>query len=124
VRAETIDLNPDNGRAFDASVRQDAATGAVTLSVVPKLDLQMSIDHAVLGDTPPVYDITRVLLDGSVRGSPTTSQIQVATGSFSLTTSPAGHGFTAAAGQCVTSSIATDATTGQTFTQWTVGACP
>lgn len=64
VPAEAVDLNPDDGRTLDASLTQDAATGAITLAVTPKLDLQRTIDHAVLGDTPPVYDVTCVVLDG------------------------------------------------------------
>jgi hypothetical protein len=122
VRAQTIDLNPQDGRAFNATVSHDAATDTDTLAITPKLDLQMSADHAVLGDARPVYDVTRVLLDGSLRGGATTGQIAV-TGSFSVTTNPAGHGFTATAGQCVTDTDAIDPTTGTSFTQWTVGAC-
>jgi hypothetical protein len=77
----------------------------------------------VLGDTPPVYDVMRVLLDGSLRGSDASTQVEVATGSFSLATSPAGHGFTASAGQCVTSTDVIDTATGRSYTQYTVGAC-
>jgi hypothetical protein len=123
VRAESIDLNPQDGRAFDVAVSRDAATGTDTLTVTPKLDLQMTVDHAVLGDQPPVYDITRVLLDGSLRSSDASSQVQVTTGSFSIQTNPTGHGFTAAAGQCVTDSDAIDPTSGSSFVQWTVGTC-
>ncbi|TMQ07098.1 MAG: hypothetical protein E6J90_09485 [Deltaproteobacteria bacterium] len=123
VRAETIDLNPQDGRAFDATVSVDAATSKETIAVTPRLDLQVSVDHAVLGDTPPVYDITRVQLEGSVRTSDASNQIEVVTGSFGFTTNPAGHGFSASAGQCVTSSSAVDAATGRSYTQYTVGAC-
>jgi hypothetical protein len=121
--AQTIDLNPENGRAFDMTVSHDPATGADTLTVTPVLDLQRTVDHAVLGDPTPVYDTTRVLLDGSLRGSDTSDQVEVLTGSFSITTNPANHGFTATAGQCVTSSDAIDPGTGASFTQWTVGVC-
>lgn len=123
ARAETIDLNPHDGRAFDAAVSRDPATGKETITVAPKLDLELSVDHTVLGDTPPVYDVTQVLLDGSVRTSDASNQIEVVTGSLGIATSPVGHGFTASAGQCVTSSSATDPTTGRSFTQYTVGAC-
>ena len=122
ARAETIDLNPDNGRAFNATVSRDT-TGNETIAVTPKLDLQLSIDHAVLGDTPPVYDVTRVLVDGSLRGSDASNQVEVVTGSFGITTNPAGHGFTANAGQCVTSSSAIDPATGRSYTQYAVGTC-
>jgi hypothetical protein len=121
--ARTIDLNASDGRAVDATVSHDPATGTDTVTVTPRLDLQMTADHAVLGDQPPVYDVTRVLLDGSLRGSDASAQTQVLTGSFSITTNPASHGFTATAGQCVTSSDATDPSTGELFTQWAVGAC-
>ena len=124
ARAVTIDLNPDAGRAFDATISRDPATGIDTVAVTPKLDLRLAVDHAVLGDARPVYDTTRVTLDGSLRGSDGSDQVEVATGSFGITTSPASFGFMAAAGQCVTSSEATDPTTGAPFTQWTVGSCP
>jgi hypothetical protein len=123
VPAQTIDLNAQDGRAFDATVSHDPVTGTDTFAVTPKLDLQMTVDHAVLGDARPVYDVTRVQLAGSLRGSDASPQIAVATGSFSITTNPAGHGFTASAGQCVTDTGAFDPTTGGSFTQWTVGAC-
>ena len=123
VRAETVDLNPDNGRTLDATLTQDAATGALTLAVTPKLDLQHSIDHAVLGDTPPVYDVTRLVLDGSLIQATGSDQTKV-TGSLSITTSPASYGITASAGQCVTSADAVDPTTGASFTRWTVTTCP
>jgi hypothetical protein len=122
VRAETIDLNPDNGRTLDATLTQDAATGALTFAVTPKLDLQHSIDHAVLGDTPPVYDVTRLVLDGSLIQPAASDQTKV-TGSLSITTSPASYGITASAGQCVISAEAVDPTTGASFTRWTVTTC-
>lgn len=123
VQAETIALNPDHGRAFDATLTQDAATGALTFAVTPRLDLQRTIDHSVLGDTPPVYDVTHVVLDGSLIERSASNQTEV-TGSLSITTSPASYGFTASAGQCVTATDATDPTTGALFTRWTVAACP
>jgi hypothetical protein len=61
-RAQAIDLNPQDGRTFDLDVSLDAATGIETIAVTPRLDLQISVDHAVLGDEPPVYDVTRVLV--------------------------------------------------------------
>jgi hypothetical protein len=122
VRAETIDLNPGEGRALDATLTQDAATGALTVAVAPKLDLQHSVDHAVLGDTPPVYDVTRVVLTGSLIQPAASDQTEV-TGSLSIATSPASYGFTASAGQCVSAADAIDPTTGASFTRWTVAAC-
>jgi hypothetical protein len=123
VRAQTIDVNPQDGRAFGATVSHDPATGINTFAVSPRLDLQMSVDHAVLGDVQPVYDVTRVLLDGSLRGSDTSPQVEVSTGSLTIATSPTSYGVAASAGQCVTQTDATDPSTGALFTQWTVGAC-
>jgi hypothetical protein len=124
VRAVAIDLNAQDGRAFDATVSHDPGTGADTLEVTPKLDLQLTVDRAVLGGTPPVYDVTRVLLDGSLRGSDAGDQLEVLAGSFSVATDPASYGFAATAGQCVTAADATDPATGSTFTRFSVAACP
>lgn len=122
VRAQTIDLNPQDGRAFGATLSHDAASGADILEVSPKLDLRLFIDHAALhDDEAPVYDVTRVLLDGSLRGDG--DQLEVLTGALSLETNPAGHGFAATAGQCIAATEVRDAS-GSYFTQWTVGACP
>jgi hypothetical protein len=122
VRAETVDVNPGDGRALDATLTEDAATGALSLAVAPRLDLQHGIDHAVLGDTPPVYDVTRVVLTGSLIQPAESDQSEV-TGSLTIATSPASYGVTASAGQCVTSAEAVDPTTGASFTRWTVAAC-
>jgi len=119
-RAITIDLNPDNGRALDAKITA-AATGEI-LEVTPKLDLRMAVDHAVLGDVRDVYDVTRVALEGSIRSAPT-SGFAVATGSFVLATDPAAYGVTAAAGQCVSSTVVVDSTSGKTYDQWSAHAC-
>lgn len=72
---------------------------------------------------PPVYDVTRVGLDGSLRANEASDRVEVVTGSFSIATSPASFGFTANAGQCVTSTDTVEPTTGALFTQWTVGSC-
>src|SRR6185295_18627630 len=93
VRAVAIDLNAQDGRSFDATVSHDAATGTDTLEVSPKLDLQLTVDHDVLGDTPPVYDVRRVTIDGSLRGSDAGDQVEVLTVSFTVTTDPASYGF-------------------------------
>jgi hypothetical protein len=122
VRAETVDLNPDDGRALDATLTEDAA-GALTLAVTPRLDLRHSIDHAVLGDTAPVYDVTRVAFTGSLVQPAGSDQSKV-TGSLTIATSPASYGIAASAGQCVSSADAIDPTTGASFTRWTVAACP
>jgi hypothetical protein len=111
-RAMAIDLNPDDGRAFSATIAHDSASGLDTITVTPKLDLNVSIDHAVLGDEAPLFDVTRVLLEGSLRSNGE-DQVQVMSGSFSIATNPAQFGFTATAGQCIT----------DTIDSWSVGAC-
>ena len=111
-QAIAIDLNPDDGRALGATISHDAVSGKDTFSVSPKLDLRTSIDHAVLGDSQPTYDITWVLLTGSIRGG-VDDQIEVLSGNFAITTNPAQFGFSAAPGQCVT----------PLEDQWSVGAC-
>jgi hypothetical protein len=121
--AETIDLNATAGRKLSATITADPATGMETLAVSPKLDLQMSADHALLGDTAPTYDVTRVLLDGSLRGIANTDQVEVVSGSFSMTTSPAQYGFSASAGQCVQSTYEYDPVTYNDYTAYSVGAC-
>ena len=119
-RAVAIDLNPDHGRKLSATVTADA-TGE-TLAVSPLLDLRYAVDHAVLGDEAPVYDVTQVFLDGSLRSEPLSDRIEVNGGTFKIVTNPASFGFTATAGQCVTATEADDPARGS-YTQWTVGAC-
>jgi hypothetical protein len=121
--AVTIDLNPEDGRSLDATISHDAGVGLETLRVMPRLDLRMTVDHAVLGDVAPVYDVTRVLLDGGLEGSETNDQVRVLDGSFAITTTPAQYGFSATAGQCVTGADVYDPNTGSYYTQWSVGAC-
>ncbi len=122
-RASAVDLNPDDGRAFGARIELDPATGRETIAVAPKLDLRLFVDHAAWGDPAPVYDVTRVLLDGSVRSDATGDRLEVVTGAFSIETSPAGYGFSAAAGQCVSADEVEDLPSGDFYTAWTVGAC-
>lgn len=123
VQAIAIDLNPDDGRAFSASVTGDGL-GNETLSVSPKLDLRMTVNHAALGETAPLYDVTRVLLDGELTSSETSGAVLVSSGTFSITTNPAQYGFSATAGQCVSSEEMYDSTSGEYYTAWTAGACP
>ncbi|HUS33306.1 MAG TPA: hypothetical protein VMZ53_32610, partial [Kofleriaceae bacterium] len=99
------------------------ATGEETLEVTPRLDLQMTTDHAVLADEAPRYDVTRLLLDGSLRGMADSSQLEVVSGSFSMTTNPSQYGFSATAGQCVTSTSEYDPVTYQDYELYSVGAC-
>jgi hypothetical protein len=116
-----IDLNPTAGRKLDATIT--SANGTDTISVSPKLDLRMSTNHTVLGDEMGAYDVTGVLLDGKLRASDASDQIEVVSGTFSIATNPASFGFTAAAGQCVLGEETTDPETFDSYTQWTVGTC-
>lgn len=123
ARARTIDVNPLDGRTFGATITHDAVTGFDTLTVTPKLDLRTTVDHALLGEDEPVYDVTQLFLDGQLRGSAEGDRIEVLTGTFSLVTDPAEHGFAAVAGQCVTGTETLDAASGAYFTKWTAGSC-
>jgi hypothetical protein len=120
VRAIAIDLNPDSGRALDATIAAGAA--GETLTVSPRLDLRIAVDHAALGDVRGVYDVTRMALDGAIRAAPT-SGFAVTAGTFQLVTDPASYGVTAAAGQCVTTATAVDAS-GKSYARWSAAACP
>ena len=121
--AISIDLNKNGGRKLDAAISFDEAAGTETLSVTPHLDVEIATNHAALGDTVSVYDVTQVRLDGSLRGSEDTDQLEVLSGTFKIATNPAQYGFTATAGQCVSSDEQIDATSGDYYTAWTAGAC-
>ncbi|MFN0252381.1 MAG: hypothetical protein ACKV2T_36230 [Kofleriaceae bacterium] len=123
VQAIAIDLNPDDGRAFSATIDGDGL-GNETLSVSPKLDVRIDVNHAALGSSAPLYDVTRVLLDGELTSREDTSAVEVSSGTFSITTNPAQYGFSATAGQCVSGDEAFDSTSGEYYTTWTVGTCP
>ncbi len=119
----SIDLNPNDGRSFAATITADEVAGTETITVTPKLDLRIFTDHAVLGDPAPVYDVTRVQLTGGLRGSDASDQVEVIGGAFSIATNPASYGFAATAGQCVSSTETFDSTSDDYYTQWTVGIC-
>lgn len=122
-RAASVDLNPDDGRALGATVALDLTSGRETLTVSPKLDLRLFVDHAASGEPAPVYDLTQLLLDGSVRADATGDRLEVVTGSLRFSTNPASYGFTATAGQCVAAGEVEDLPSGSFYTEWTVGAC-
>ncbi len=124
VRASAVDLNPDDGRALGATIALDPATGRETITVTPKLDLRLFVDHAAWGDPAPVYDVTAVRIDGSLRGDATGDALEVLTGSLAISTSPASYGFTAAAGQCVSAREVQDLPSGDFYTEWKVAVCP
>ncbi|MGE3765494.1 MAG: hypothetical protein AB7L94_24760 [Kofleriaceae bacterium] len=123
VQAIAIDLNPDDGRSFSATIDGDGL-GNETLSVSPKLDVRLDVNHAALGESAPLYDVTRVLLDGELTSREDTNAVEVSAGTFSVTTNPAQYGFSATAGQCVSANESFDSTNGDYYTSWTVGACP
>ena len=58
------------------------------------------VDHGLLGDAAPAFDVTHLVLDGAVRGDAT--MLAVMTGALTVTTSPTPFGFVASAGACVT----------------------
>jgi len=114
----SIDLNPSDGRKLSATVTVDPTTGAETLAVSPRLDLQTFID-----DAPNPYNVTRVQLDGALRGDELGEQLEVVSGRFSMTTDPAQYGFSASAGECVFATEVYDDTTYSSWTQYSVGTC-
>lgn len=119
----SIDVNPADGRAFSATVTPDTTAGIETLAVTPKVDVRITEDRAVLGDTSSPYDLTRVYLLGSLEASEDSDQVRVASGEFAIGTNPASYGFTATAGQCVSNTEAYDADTDGYYTQWSAGVC-
>ena len=106
------------------AIRDMERAGIDLVTVSPKLDLRMFVDHAVLGDYPPVYDVSRVLLDGSLRTNTNTEQLEVLSGTFAFETTPASYGFSASTGECVTGTEAYDDSSGSFYTEFSVGACP
>jgi len=123
ARAATLEINPDDGHTFNVLMQRDEANPKLdTIQAIPRLDLRMTTDHALLGDASPVHDITRVLLDGILRTTTVTDRLEVTTGSYGIATDPASHGFVATAGQCVTSTVVTDPSA-PPFVQWAVGSC-
>ncbi len=118
VQEVAIDLNANDGRKLNATVVADASTGSETVTVSPRLDLQ-----TFTSDAPEPYNVTRVQLDGSLRGTDGSDTIEVLTGSFAITTNPAQYGFSAVAGQCVTATEIYDEVTYTSWTEYSVGAC-
>jgi len=84
--------------SFDATLAD--AAGLETLTPSPRLELASFVDHGLLGDAAPAFDVTHLVLDGAVRGDAT--MLAVMTGALTVTTSPTPFGFVASAGACVT----------------------
>ncbi len=126
----TVDLNRDLGRRFDATYVIDPVSGVETVTVEPGFDLRISTDHAALGEPAPRFDVTQVSLQADGGAAPalaasTTSngseQVQVVSGQLVIATNPAEYGVTVAAGSCLASAEASDAT--GTWTQWSSITC-
>jgi len=120
-QAIAIDLNPDAGRSLGMTVTGDATDA--TFAITPGLDLRVAIDHAVLGDTAPRYDVTRVLLWGASPSTvrQTADQLMVMSGALSLETNPAGYGVVVDGGQCLGEELRSDAT--GSYTAYVATAC-
>src|SRR3569623_1076574 len=84
--------------SFDATLAD--AAGLETLTPSPRLELASFVDHGLLGDAAPAFDVTHLVLDGAVRGDAT--MLAVMPGALTVTTSPTPFGFVASAGACVT----------------------
>lgn len=121
--ASRVGINPDSGRAFSMTLTDDAATGRATIAFTPELDVRTFTDHAVAGTAPAVYDVTRMHVTGSLSGDAVSSTVKVESGTYALETNPAGYGFSAAAGTCVTATEAYDEASGSYYTTFATGAC-
>ena len=114
-RALAIDVNPDDGRTFAASLGRSDDRETLQTSLI---DLRFAVEHA--GERP-VYDVTQLLVSGALATDG--SQIEVTSGRLSVTTNPTDYGFTATAGQCAFATEVEDVTTGRFYDQWSAGSC-
>lgn len=110
--AASIDVNPDDGRAFGATIAGDD-TGA-TIQLAPKVDLRLFQDHAVLNDGQPDFDVTQLLATGTLATSAASEQVKVVSGGFTVVTNPASFGVSIGAGQCAAQDVDTGAWVAQT----------
>jgi hypothetical protein len=113
--ALAVDLNANDGRKFDAQLSNNL------LEVTPRVDFRAQVNHAALDDAQPVYDVTRIFLEGGLKGR-TDDRVEV-TGAFSIETNPASFGFAATAGQCVGGTEIYDSVRDDYYTQFSVGTC-
>lgn len=95
-----LDLVPDRGPVHLAVIGE-LRTGTRTVSASPLLDVRIHIDHAVLGDAPPAFDVTQVVLSEGVRTRRGADQIEIVGGMLAVQTEPAAYGFAAVDRQCV-----------------------
>ncbi len=112
-----IDLNPTYDRKLEVTVETEEDTGAAIFTLWPDLDLRLAIDHAVLGDPAPRFDVTQLrtrsegVIASAVRVSELadgTAQAEIVGGTLTIATNPAEFGVTIAAGQCVGAEERTD----------------
>lgn len=108
-----LDLAPDRGPVHLAVIGEQR-TGTRTVSASPLLDVRIHADHAVLGDAPPAFDVTQVVLSEGVRTRRGADQIEIVGGMLAVQTVPAAYGFAAVDRQCVHPAEAGG---------WTVAAC-
>jgi hypothetical protein len=121
AQAIAIDVNPDADRSFGAVLSLDG-DGVETLAVAPSLEIRQSIDHAVLGDVAPVYDVTDLALDAALHGAASADQVEVVHGTLAVATAPTSYGVVGTDARCVTQTPATDST-GETYDQLAVATC-
>jgi hypothetical protein len=121
AQAIAIDVNPDADRSFGAVLSLDG-DGVETLAVAPSLEIRQSIDHAVLGDVAPVYDVTDLALDAALHGAASADQVEVVHGTLAVATAPTSYGVVGTDARCVTQTPAT-ASTGETYDQLAVATC-
>jgi hypothetical protein len=109
-RAVTIDLNPESGRSFDATISENA--GVASFAITPSFDLRMNVNATALGQPAAPYQVTRILLDGTTPTLTTQgSLLKVSSGHFAISTDPATYGLDANAGQCVKETLVAGSTT-------------
>jgi hypothetical protein len=120
AQAIAIDLNPNADRTFGAVLSSTA--GVETIAVAPSLEIRQQIDHGVLGDSAPVYDVTDLSLDAALHGSAGSDQVEVEHGTYGIATAPTSYGVTATDARCVLSTPSTTSS-GQSYDLLAVATC-
>lgn len=100
VVAATASLNAEHNRKLDITVTE--AAGEAQFLFTPALDFRASVNHAALGETNDLYQVTRVLVDGTTPTLSTSAGLlRVTSGHLLITTDPAQFGVEANVNQCV-----------------------
>ncbi|HEY3804518.1 MAG TPA: hypothetical protein VGL61_18000 [Kofleriaceae bacterium] len=120
AQAIAIDLNPNAGRTFGAVLSNSA--GVETIAVAPSLEIRQQIDHGVLGDGAPVYDVTDLSLDAALHGSAGSDQVEVVHGTYDIATAPASYGVTGTDARCIVSTPSTTSS-GESYDLLAVATC-